>query len=78
MKKYSAHIWFWVKDYDTSVEQVKGCGKEIPDSFVYGCATFLLDWCIGSGYPVPDYDIRSANPVGRFRWDCPSYRFREI
>jgi len=67
----------WVKDYDSFVSQVKVFGKDISDCIVhfdhdlgdgkdgYDCAKFLINWCIDNEYTVPDYDIQSANPVGR-------------
>lgn len=67
----------WVKDYDSFVDQVKVFGKDISNCIVhfdhdlggkkdgYDCAKWLIDWCIENKYPAPDYDIQSANPVGR-------------
>jgi hypothetical protein len=57
--------------------QVKSLGKDISDCIIhfdhdlggdkdgYDCAKWLIDWCIENNYPAPDYDIQSANPVGR-------------
>ena len=67
----------WVKTYDEFVAQVKTFGDKISSCIVhfdhdlggdkdgYDCAKWLIDWCLGNGYGVPDYDIQSANPVGR-------------
>ena len=67
----------WVKDYASFVERVVAFGKDISDCIVhfdhdlggekdgYDCAKFLINWCIDNEYPAPDYDIQSANPIGR-------------
>ena len=67
----------WVKDYESFVEQVKVFGDKIGQCKVYfdhdlgmgksgyDCAKFLVEWCMEKGYDVPDYDIQSANPIGR-------------
>ena len=66
-----------VKSYDEFVDLVRMRGSGISDSFIsfdhdlgegkngYDCAKFLVEWCIEHGYEVPQYDIHSANPVGR-------------
>ena len=71
------HDVAWEKDYDSFVDRVKVMGKYISDCFIhfdhdlgegkngYDCAKFLIDWCLEHDYEVPDYDIHSANPVGR-------------
>ena len=71
-------ILFWVMDYDNFVGAVKQVKEKISDCCVhfdhdlgenskdgYECAKFLVNWCIENGYDVPDYEIHSANPVGR-------------
>lgn len=67
----------WVKNYDEFVGHVKSIGKDISSCIVhfdhdlgekrsgYDCAKWLVDWCIENDYGVPDYDMQSANPVGR-------------
>ena len=68
----------WIKDYDSFVMQVKAFKDKISDCCVhfdhdlgenskdgYECAKFLVNWCIENGYDVPDYEIQSANPVGK-------------
>ena len=67
----------WVKDYTSFMAQVKSLGKDISDCIIhfdhdlggdkdgYDCAKWLIDWCIENNYQAPDYDIQSANPVGR-------------
>jgi hypothetical protein len=67
----------WVKTYDEFVNQVKVFGDKISNCIVhfdhdlgegkdgYDCAKFLINWCIDNEYPAPDYDIQSANPIGR-------------
>ena len=67
----------WVKTYDEFVVQVRAFGGHIASCIVhfdhdlggdkdgYDCAKWLIDWCIENNYGVPDYDIQSANPVGR-------------
>lgn len=67
----------WAKTYDEFVNQVKAFGDKISNCIVhfdhdlgegkdgYDCAKWLIDWCLENGYDVPDYDIQSANPVGR-------------
>ena len=67
----------WVKTYDEFVTQVKAFDKDISSCIVhfdhdlgedkdgYDCAKWLIDWCLQNDYGVPDYDIQSANPVGR-------------
>jgi hypothetical protein len=54
-----------------------GLGEHISDCIVhfdhdlgdgkngYDCAKWLINWCLENGYGVPDYDIQTANPVGR-------------
>lgn len=67
----------WVKTYDEFVSEVKRVGKRISDCLIhfdhdlgedkdgYDCAKWLIDWCLENDYGVPDYDVQSANPVGR-------------
>ena len=67
----------WVKTYDEFVAQVKAFKDKISKCMIhfdhdlgeeksgYDCAKWLVDWCIENDYGVPDYDIQSANPVGR-------------
>ena len=69
--------YIWVKDYDSFVNQVKALGESVSSYLIhfdhdlgleksgYDCAKWLIDWCIENEYNVPDYDIQSANPVGR-------------
>lgn len=42
-------------DHDLGEEQKTG----------YDCAKWLCDYCWGNGLPIPDYNVHSANPVGR-------------
>ena len=67
----------WVKDYASFVDQVVAFGEDISNCIIhfdhdlgedkdgYDCAKFLIQWCIDNEYPAPDYDIQSANPIGR-------------
>lgn len=69
--------YIWVKDYDSFVEEVKSLGKNISSCIVhfdhdlglekdgYDCVKWLIAWCLDNDYGVPDYNIQSANPVGR-------------
>lgn len=29
------------------------------------CAKWLAEWCLDTGFDLPDYQVHSANPVGR-------------
>jgi hypothetical protein len=31
----------------------------------YECAKWLVDFCLENGYNLPDYQVHSANPVGK-------------
>ena len=69
--------YIWVKDFDSFVEAVKDLGENISGCIVhfdhdlglekdgYDCAKWLINWCLDNDYGVPDYDIQSANPVGK-------------
>ena len=71
------NLIYWVRGYDAFVATVKMLKDNINKCMVhfdhdlgeeksgYDCAKWLVNWCIENDYGVPDYDIQSANPVGR-------------
>ena len=68
---------YWTRGYEGFVGTVKMLKDNISKCMVhfdhdlgegkngYDCAKWLIDWCLENDYGVPDYDIQSANPVGR-------------
>jgi hypothetical protein len=31
----------------------------------YSCAKWLVEWCMDNNKPIPEYNVHSANPVGK-------------
>jgi hypothetical protein len=71
-KKDDTVLWF--KDYKTFVKHVIDFG--LPDAVWFDhdlgngkngmdCASFMVDYCLDKGIPLPECGCQSQNPVGK-------------
>ena len=76
----------WVKTYDDFVKTVT---EKMPlivsfdhdlgtDKSGYDCAKWLINYCIEKNIAVPEYNIHSANPIGRANIDSLFKSYNKI
>ena len=64
----------WIKDYESFCSFINEYG--LPEKIYfdhdlgegksgYDCAKFVVDYCQKYNFDIPDYEIQSANPVGK-------------
>lgn len=67
--------WTIVRNYEEFVKYIEKNGLPDEISFDhdlgeniktgYDCAKWLCEYCWGNGLPIPNFNVHSANPVGR-------------
>lgn len=59
------HYDFKPEDYENMSEEEMNDKFGSMEKTGYECAKWLVDFCLERGYKLPDYQVHSANPVGK-------------
>ena len=52
-------------DHDLADEHYLNEGKEFTEKTGYDCAKWLIEFCMRTNQPLPEFQVHSMNPVGR-------------